>query len=813
MSGGSVFLDKAARIVEENLINDQFGANELALELGMSRSTLHRKLHAATGLSASRYIRSLRLEKAMGLLKDASLNITDIAFACGFHSITYFDQCFKDHYGITPLQTRSGLSTETLKNENRNQIHHFPLPATSFIGREKQINELTGLLDHHRIVSLVGPGGCGKTRLACEVARRYPRYIEGGIWFVDLAPIHTVERVVKEVLETLHIPEVPGQDLMETLITRLRDETLLIILDNCEHQITTCALLAKRLVRSAPGIRILVTSREILGVSEEIIWKIPPLQLIEPDVVTGIEVAGESEAVRLFADRAQLSDPRFALSEENIREVVTICHRTEGFPLAIELVAGRIRFMDPVILLERLSERFSEIPSPDPRISDRQKTMHATIAWSYHLLTGKEQQLFKRLSVFSDGFDLYAIEKVCSDDSIQSENMLDLLSRLVEKSMVFTIREQGQPMRYQMLETLKQHGAGLLRTTEEKQLRQKHLAYYVELADRAYKERLISQNQWITTLHRENNNLVAALFWSEQHDQKQFTRLAGSLAWFWNRSNNYTIAARVQEKALSEDPADKEAYARILSGYGVMLSTSPDQIQSGIELLHRGRKLWEELNNRAEEAIVVADLALVAYAAGNNESGLTHARKAYTIAQTVNEPATLLYCMLPLSQGLVNLKHFDEARAMAMNILTEAESQGNYFARFAGHHHLADCALMEGKYLESEREYGTGIETVMKFQDVFPAYMELTGIAMSVSGQGRYAKALRLNAAASEAARRSGGLIPEKVGLPFWQEQLNIHLNGARKKLGETLAARCESEGRAMGLQEAITYALDYEKN
>ena len=813
MSGEPAFLARVTMMVEKNLDNEGFGVSELARDLGLSRSTLYRRMNEEAGISVSKFIRNLKLEKAMNLLKESSFNVSEIAYACGFHSVTYFDQCFKEHYRKTPLQVKSDLQSEKLETQRRNVLHHFPSHIASFIGRKHEISEIITLLDSHRIVSLVGVGGCGKTRLACEVAGQLTQYFKEGIWFVDLIPVTSEEMVFKAVMETLHISELPGQQLIDSLEAKLKDETRLIILDNCEHLITSCRLLVERLTQSAPGIKILATSREILHVSEERVWHIPTLNLADPDTVAGIKNAMESEAVCLFTDRARMGDRRFELNEKNFRDVVTICSRIEGIPLAIELVAGRIRFMDPFIILERLSQSFSQIQSADPGVSDRNKTMNAAISWSYQFLEAEEQHLFKNLCVFSGGFDLYAAESVCKGPALAAEQILEVLTRLVDKSMLYTIREKDQSMRYNMLETIREYGIRLWTKEEEKELRLKHFDYYTLLAEQAYRERLKSQNHWTTILRQENNNLLAALYWSEQQLPKKYAELAGYLAWFWNRSNYQSLAIKLLEKALSEDNLEKEIKAMILSGYGLFLGVTPGQIHSGIEMLQRSRSLWQEVKNSEEEALVLADLALSLYNTGDNDAGLEHASEAYSIARQHEEPSTLLYCMLPLSQGLVNLKRFNEARTIAGEIISNAESLGNYFGMFAGHHHLADCALMEGKYLESEQEYGTGIEIVMQYQDMVPVLVELTGIAMSVSGQGRYAKGLRLNSAATVAAMKTGALIPEKMGLLFWQEQVQLHIVGARKKLGEKLTKKYESEGLEMKLQEAIDYALDYERD
>ncbi|MFC2081436.1 NB-ARC domain-containing protein, partial [Bacteroidota bacterium] len=698
-------------------------------------------------------------------------------------------------------------------SEPKNHIHNIPDYSTSFIGRQKEIENITEFIKSHRIISMVGAGGSGKTRLACVTVTKLEQVFEDGIWFVDLAPVETNEFLVKRIMESLNIPEFPGENLIDTLVNEIHEKKMLIILDNCEHLAMNCAEVADRLIKSIPGIKILTTSRVVLNIKGEKIWRIPSLSLLKPEKATDAVMAKESEALMLFTDRAHLSDPRFELVNENVRDLASICMRLDGIPLALELVASRTRYMEPSTMIERISERFLELASTNPGAIPRHKTLDATIDWSYKLLTDEEKIFFKRLSVFSGGFDLSAVQEVCGDESLPGEYIFDLLSNLVDRSMVITIRNPGQPMRYSMLEILRQYASGLIQGKEEHIIRKKHLEYFINLAEEANRERLNSQAFWMAKLLLEHENMISALHWSENQNLTKFTSLAGLLSWFWSRSNYYNLARRIFEKILTNGYARREAKARILAGYGWILTANADQYSSVIRQLLKSLTIWRRLYNKKEEALVLADLAFFYYGDGDDATGLKTAKKAYDIAQIEKDPGHLLYCMLPVSQGFVNLKKFDEAKAMAIKIIAAAEELKNLFAQFIGHHHYGDCMLMEGDFEEARRRYAKGIEITNSYGDTTYTCIDLTGLAMSVAGMGCSEKALRIVGSVKEIAKQAGIIVPEEMKMIFWQEQVKIHIIETREKLGVELSEKLESEGKAMDMDEIIKYALDFNRN
>ena len=815
-SGNKRFTRQLIEIIDKNIQNERFGVSELAYELNMSRSNLHRKIKSVTGDSVSQYLRKVRLNKAMELLKEQSLTVSEVAFEVGFGSVTYFSKCFKDHFGFPPGETGSysdDIEEVHAKEGKEDLLKNLPVQTTSFIGRENEINTLRTLVKEHRIVSLVGTGGCGKTRLACEVVSKPEKEFKDGIWFINLAPIEAEELLVKQIMSTLEIAEVPGKEMMEVLIEKIREKKLLVLLDNCEHLLAACAELSAKLVQSVPGLSIVATSRAALNITGEKVWYISPLSLVDPASVTSVEQASQSEAVRLFADRAILNNRGFKLVSENIKEVATVCQKVDGIPLAVELVASRTKYMDVKTMISRFDGRLAEIPSMDPGTIDRHKTLRATIDWSYNLLTEEEKALFRKLSVFTGGFDLTAVEEVCADEFLPKEKIIDILPHLIDTCLVQTYYTENREMRYTLLETLRQYGSKILSEKKENdEISSLHLKYFISLTEQAYEERMSSQAYWFDKLKLEHNNMLAALRWAEIHVPEKFQRLAANLSWFWSRSNDHSMAIEIIERVIALKIEDKETQARMYTGYGSLHTTSGD-FQKGIDLLKHGLSLWRELENKKEEALILTALSDLYYGMGDNDGGLKYANDSYKVAVKLDDKGVELNSMIVLAFGYVCTKKTEEARPLLKKLVKMAEELENLYCTTAAHHMLGDCALIDGIYHESEREYGTGLKITLKYGDTTYTCTEMLGVAMSVVGQGRHAKALRLNAAATKIAKSFGCWIPEEIPLIFWQEQVQLLIAGTREKLGEELTNQYEEEGQALSFDEAVEYALNFEKD
>ena len=701
---------------------------------------------------------------------------------------------------------------KTHAEEDKKPMHNLPSQLTTFIGRQKEMQTVKDLINEHRLITLTGAGGCGKTRLACEVAIQLVPDFKSGVWLVNLAPITNEDLVAKEITEALTITEIPNQLIIDTLIENIKDQELLIILDNCEHLVKACAEISRQLIQSVHRLKILATSRQSLNVTGEQVWRVPSLTLLDPKDIVDVESVKESEAVMLFKDRAQLKNPDFELELENIAEVVTICNKVDGIPLALELVASRTKHMDPQMILERFTDKFDLLSSSDPGTSKRQQTLQATIEWSYNLLLESEKMLFARLSVFSGGFDLAAAEEVCSDEVLPEEIILDALSRLVDRSLVHTMKADDHSMRYNMLEILRQFAQQALKSWKEDDLiTKKHLKYFLSLAEEAYEEQYESQLKWMSKLTAEQDNLLVALNWSLNNSKEEFMRLSGSLGWFWKWQSNYLTAKEYLEKAVVLEPQNPETHALIMHGLGYIL-TGFGEFDRSISLIEKSLLKWESANNLKGHATSLSLLGyLYVVKVKDEETGSRYIEQALELVKRVAEPGFSNQCLTLLCASLAHSKQFEKAIPYVEELLIASEKLKQPFDLMSARHYHSDCALGIKDYKEAERRYGLGMKTGMEYENYLIAFADMQGIAFSVSGQQRWAKALRLNAASCEKARSMGITM---YGLhEFWDEWIDTYIEGAKKEVGEELSRKYEEEGIAMGFEKAVEYALDFEKD
>lgn len=395
------------------------------------------------------------------------------------------------------------------------QKHNLPLDLTRFIGRGKEIAEVRRLVGQHRLVTLTGVGGTGKTRLSLQAAREMTEEFPHGVWVVELSTIFEKEQVVRALAEVLDVREKTNKPLMETILEFLRLRQILIIMDNCEHLISTCAGLIEHLLTACPGLKFIVTSREALGLPGEMSFHVPSLKLPDLENMPRLEEVWEVESMQLFLDRAISVKPDFSPGEEDARAVARICSRLDGIPLAIELAAARVRALPVGEISSRLSDRFRLLTGGIRSSIPRQQTLQALIDWSFDLLTDQEKILLRRMAVFTGGCTMEAAESVCGGNGIDQIDILDLMTRLVDKSLV-NFENQNGSARYDMLETIRQYAREkLIQAGEIEDLRRKHLQYFAAYAARVAPELWYAmQVPWMDRLEEEHDNLRGALEWS-----------------------------------------------------------------------------------------------------------------------------------------------------------------------------------------------------------------------------------------------------------------------------------------------------------
>jgi predicted ATPase len=470
-------------------------------------------------------------------------------------------------------RTSAPLAHSVIPAERRTS--NLPAYLTSFIGRTEELERLTQLFSRHdaattrtRLITLTGAGGCGKTRLSIKLARRLAESFPDGVWFVDLAPLTNPILIPQAIAAVLGVQEQAERALLDTLTDDLQSKTLLLILDNCEHVVTACAQVVQSLLSAGSHLRILATSREKLNVMGEMAWLVSSLSL--PDVNDQTpDLVSRSDAVHLFVERACSALPTFTLNENNTAAIVQICQHLDGIPLAIELAAARISLLTPAQIATRLDDAFHLLTRGNYTTRPHHQTLRATMDWSYQLLSEKERVLFRRLAVFAGGFTLEAVEHVCADQvepvNIPQFAVLDLLSRLIDKSLVMALDLDPDQMRYRLLEPTAQYAKEkLLESRELEQFQSRHFEFFLNLAEEAEPHHSkADQGAWYDRLTAELDNLRAAIDWSlGRGDATMALRLTTALYGFWSVRGPYQEAVELLTQALAQSDAAISSGAR-----------------------------------------------------------------------------------------------------------------------------------------------------------------------------------------------------------------------------------------------------------
>jgi predicted ATPase/DNA-binding SARP family transcriptional activator len=490
--------------------------------------------------------------------------------------------------------------------------HNLSGSLTSFVGREREKKEVERLLGTSRLLTITGTGGCGKTRLAQEVARDLVNAYADGVYLTELASLSESTLVPQAVAEALGVREQPGSSLTDTLADSLSAKTLLLVLDNCEHLVEACAHLVETLLKACPELRILTTSREPLGAAGEVIWQVPSLSGPSPLLRHALEELEGYESVRLFVERARYRNPAFLLDQQNARAVAEICRKLDGIPLAIELAAARAGLSVEQIAA-RLDDPLRLLTGGNRTATPRQRTLRGALDWSYELLVGFERVLFRRLSVFAGGFSLEAAETVSSGEGIEEEDVLDLLSRLVDKSLVVSEATGDGGVRYRMLEPVRQYAQERLEESGEGDaLRGRHAAFFLALAEVA-ESKLVEPDQvsWFERLEREHDNLRAALRNAlDRGKVEPGLRVGGAIWRFWYARGHLSEGRRWLEEALAQ-PGTAPARAKALRGAGALAWAQGDYARAET-LFEESLALRRELGDRQGVAEAINGLASVA---------------------------------------------------------------------------------------------------------------------------------------------------------------------------------------------------------
>jgi predicted ATPase/class 3 adenylate cyclase len=645
---------------------------------------------------------------------------------------------------------------------------NLPIPSTPFLGREHELAEVLGLLSREdvRLLTLTGPGGTGKTRLGLQaaggLADRYPQ----GVWWVALAPLHDSKLVSATAAHAL--------GATDGLADHIGDGSMLVLFDNFEQVIDAAADLADVLA-SCPNLDVLVTSREPLHLTGEQEYPVPPL--------------AHEEGVDLFAARARAVKPDFEPDDA----VPAICRRLDDLPLALELAAARVRAVSPAQILERLDQRLPLLTGGARDLPERQRTLRATIEWSYELLAPEEQRLFARLAVFRGGCTLEAAEHVTEAD-------LDGLESLVDKNLL-----RHREDRYWMLETIAEYAAERLRQGEEETaIRDRHLEHFLALAERAYVDRLSSPSSWFATMDAEHDNFRSALDWAAAGDPAVEAQLVGAIAPYWVLRGHALEARERLTAALARHEAPDVIRARALTELGEVVGVM-GMDREALGHLDEARELWREHGDARGEALALEMMGYCYVGLGE----LPPARLAFEQSLALREAAGAsdlekAGSLSGLCQELVASGEIERAEPLAQELYELGARHGARRTEQSGLHYLADCPLIAGNYAESEERYIRALAHARRFGMLTMCTEELLGVAMSVAGQGDPERAVRLAAAAyteKEALGTHGTTL-------FWKALQERFIGGARAQLPPEALEAAQRAGREQPFQAVLDEVL-----
>ena len=627
--------------------------------------------------------------------------------------------------------------------------NNLPLQLTSFIGREREMGELNRILPREstRLLTLIGPGGTGKTRLSLQLAAEQLSEFKEGVWLMELAPVSDPGLILQTVASVLSLREQLGMPLMDIVLNYLREKQLLLILDNCEHLVEACAELAEQFLQASPNLKILASSREALGVSGETIYRVPSLSLPEQDHPS-LEALARSESAQLFVERAMATNRQFNLTENSAPFIAQICNRLDGIPLAIELAAARSTLFTPEQIAGRLDDRFRLLTGGSRTALPRQQTLRALIDWSYDVLPDDECSLLRRLSVFMGGWTFEAAEGLCP-----RLDVLDLLPQLVNKSLV-VVEEEAGASRYRLLETIRQYARDkLMDRGEAEEARNRHLAYFLEFAEMA-EARLYADEalQWVHRLEADHDNLRAAIAWGMDNDLDACLRIVAALSNFWFRRGYETEGRRLVEQALdrSREPGPAEAEAArgrkilIMRAWQALcfLSFSQGDSARAVPASHECASLARELGDDRVLASVLAFEASAQMVAGSEEGLDALLDEAVAAARRSGDKVALGMTLGMLgSRMLARPERSEAAQAYAEEGLALLKASGNRFGFLMVQFGLAMGARYAGRFDQARAQMLPLYPTFLEIGDRHRANMIRSELAHLDRIQGQYEQA------------------------------------------------------------------------
>ncbi len=639
-------------------------------------------------------------------------------------------------------------------------LHNLPHHPSSFIGRQAESAEVKRLLTATRLLTLTGMGGCGKTRLALRVAHDLVDEYLDGVWLVDLAPLNDGGLIPPSVASVLEISEEPGRPLVETLVASLRDKALLLILDNCEHLADAGAALVEALLTRCPGLRILATSRQGLNVGGEVTWLVPPLSLPDPDATLSVDTLGKYDAVRLFVERATAVRPAFAITPRDAGAVIRLCRGLDGLPLAIELAAARVKAISVEEIVARLDDRFGLLTGGSRTTLPRHQTLRGVMDWSYQLLPEPERLLLQRLAVFAGGWTLEAAEAVCQGEGIPQRDVLEILSQLVDKSLVMMEKTADGTARYRFLDTVHQYARErLLESGTAERLRAGQCDYFATLAELAEPQFWGGEQEpWFERCEAEHDNMRAVLSWALEHVPEAGLRLAGALWRCWEIRGHLSEGRGWLERLLAATAGSRvppALRAKALNGAGVLARDQGDY-QQARALHEEALALRRGLGDKRAIATSLNNLGIVAKEQGAYEEAITLHEEALALRRDLGDRWGIAASLNSL--GVVAQEHGDHDRAAGWYEQSAAllrqlrDKQGLAVVL----NNLGNVALASGDYGRAADLHEQSLALSRELGNERGIAVSLTNLAELALQQGRLDQAVRWNAEALALQRDAG---------------------------------------------------------
>jgi non-specific serine/threonine protein kinase len=678
----------------------------------------------------------------------------------------------------------------------------LPRPISSFVGREDVVAEATELLGRSRLLTLTGPGGTGKTRLALELATRVLRDYPDSAHFVPLAAVRDPDLVPSAIAQRLGLQDSRGRSLVEHLGSYLRDLTMLLVLDNFEH-LLHCAPVMAELLAAGGATRVVVTSRAPLRIAGEQEFPVPPLPVPEPGAeTTGVALAS-CPSTALFLARASAVVPRFTADDEDAAAIAAIVRRLDGLPLAIELAAARVKLLPPASILTRLDHSLGLLVGGSRDLPDRQQNLRSTIAWSYDLLSDGARRLMAVLAAFRGGAALAALERVCADGVDLDVAVLDGVQELVDQSLLR--RSPASEPRYAMLETVREFAAErLAELPAAERVHTAHAAVFASLAECVERPPIWPDNAFLTVLDHEHDNLRAALDWLQDHDPSTGLRMAAKLTAFWSNRGHFTEGRRRLHQLLALVPANSEDRVAAMNGAG-WLALDQGELSTSTRLLDESLAIARAIGDRIGEGTALLDRGRTALGGPVLTEGGRDIAAALAVLTRAGDAkgaaaALMFHGLEPMFSG-----QLDTACARLGDCVAKCEELGLAALRGRALQLLGLARLKNGDVPGGREALAAGVPVVVESGDRFGTVVGLAGLIALAAATDRPRLALRLVGVLDEYARVNQVVPPQPLG-PLTDELLAASRAGAGAS-----ADALHAEGRRLGLQDALTAALSDE--